>query len=278
MRGRKIRMPTCAFFLMQCRRILMYIDLEISKPQKNTRSGPPVTETQTQSKRRSPENVRSSGPRKGSQNKLPVTDFRDETAPRRWNDYRAPRSPSPRGFRGRNGGRDRNNNSPLPPGRRDRWERRRSRSPQARDRRFRSPSPQPRSAYESDADLPVPRRSPKDVPDVQILVLDNVDRLVRLSFFSLCSISLSLFLLRQHRNFVFYVEDVFRRRGFRVADLTLGPRIPLAAAVYRQVSEGVQAIVKLSRSDQVLGKVTLQLVDRSGGMNNLRLNGELGTP
>lgn len=47
-----------------------------------------------------------------------------------------------------------------------------------RDRRYRSPSPRPRGVYEGEADLPVPRRSPRDVPEVQVLVLEEVDRYV----------------------------------------------------------------------------------------------------
>ena len=125
-------------------------------------------------KRRSPELVRGVNGRKGGnrtaeQNRPPGNDFRDGAPSRRRDEYWTLRSPSPRAFRG--------NRSP-PPGRYDRRERRRSRSPPARGRRFRSPSPRPRSAYESDADLPVPRRSPWEVPDVQVLVLEDVDRLV----------------------------------------------------------------------------------------------------
>lgn len=56
--------------------------------------------------------------------------------------------------------------------------------------------------------------------------------------------------------------------------LTLGPRIPLSAAVQRQVNEGVRAIVKLSRSNQFSGKVSLQLIDRTGGPGNIRFSGE----
>ena len=73
---------------------------------------------------------------------------------------------------------------------------------------------------------------------------------------------------------MFHVENLFRSRGFRVADLTLGPRIPLGPAVYRQVNEGVRAIVKLSRPSQFMGRVSLQLIDRTGGPGNVRLNGK----
>ena len=161
-------------------------DLEISKPQKNTRPAPPSTDTPrgSQGKRpKSPEYVRSGPGGRNSrgqgdryemeQNRVPFSDFRDEHPLRRRDDYRPFRSPSPRGFRGR----DRDRSPPERYGRRDR---RRSRSPPYfKDRRYRSPSPRPRNSYyESDADLPVARRAPWEVPDVQVLVLEDIDRLV----------------------------------------------------------------------------------------------------
>ncbi|THC96786.1 hypothetical protein EYZ11_003751 [Aspergillus tanneri] len=72
-----------------------------------------------------------------------------------------------------------------------------------------------------------------DVPEVQILVLEEVDR-----------------------NFIFQVENAFRNRGLRVDILVLGPRIPLNAAVQRQIAEGVLAVV----------------FDRGGGPDNIRFN------
>ncbi|OOF96641.1 hypothetical protein ASPCADRAFT_206825 [Aspergillus carbonarius ITEM 5010] len=240
------------------------VHLEISKPQRSTRPGaaPAEASRAPPSRRsRSPEFSRS-GP-SGSRNarapadrydrsyesgRVPFSDFRDEPAHRRRDDYRPPpppRSPSPRAFRARDGYRSRDRT----PERYDRRERRRSRSPYARDRRYRSPSPRNRGVYEGDADLPVPRRAPRDVPEVQILVLEEVDR-----------------------NFIFHVENAFRNRGLRVDVLVLGPRIPLNAAVQRQVQEGVLAVVRLSRPSQFSRKIPLQLFDRSGGPDNFRSN------
>jgi hypothetical protein len=89
------------------------------------------------------------------------------------------------------------------------------------------------------------------VPDVQILVLEELDR-----------------------NFVYHVESSFRNRGLRVDVLALGPRIPLDAAVKRQVSEGVLAVVRLSRPSQFSRKLPLQVFDRSAGKDNVRSSGE----
>lgn len=103
--------------------------------------------------------------------------------------------------------------------------------------------------YEGEADLPVPRRSPRDVPEVQILVLEEVDR-----------------------NFILHVENAFRNRGLRVDVLVLGPRIPLGAAVHRQYIEGVLAVVRLSRPNQFSRKIPLQIFDRSAGPANVRFS------
>jgi hypothetical protein len=82
-------------------------------------------------------------------------------------------------------------------------------------------------------------------------------------------------LLNQDRsNFVYHVESSFRNRGLRVDVLALGPRIPLDAAVKRQVSEGVLAVVRLSRPSQFSRKLPLQVFDRSAGKDNVRSSGE----
>ncbi|KAJ5888518.1 hypothetical protein N7495_008559 [Penicillium taxi] len=247
------------------------VHLEISKPQRSTKPGPTETARAPPSRRsRSPEFSRSSGPsrapartsgdrfdRSYEPSRLPFSDYRDEPSHRRRDDYRpprSPRSPSPRPFRGRDGYRSRDRT----PDRFERRERRRSRSrsrsrsPYSRDRRYRSHSPRPRGIYEGEADLPVPRRSPRDVPEVQVLVLEEIDR-----------------------NFILHVENAFRNRGLRVDVLVLGPRIPLGAAVHRQFVEGVLAVVRLSRSNQFSRKIPLQIFDRSAGSGNIHFSGTL---
>ncbi|KAJ5891085.1 uncharacterized protein N7473_007313 [Penicillium subrubescens] len=239
------------------------IHLEISKPQRSTarpgaaeasRAPPPRRSRSPEFSRTAPARSAARAPgdrydRPHESSRLPFSDFRDEPSHRRRDDYRPPRSPSPRPFRARDGYRSRDRT----PERFDRRERRRSRSPRsprspyARDRRYRSPSPRPRGNYEGEADLPVPRRAPRDVPEVQVLVLEEIDR-----------------------NFILHVENAFRNRGLRVDVLVLGPRIPLGAAVHRQYVEGVLAVVRLSRPNQFSRKIPLQMFDRSAGPENVR--------
>lgn len=49
----------------------------------------------------------------------------------------------------------------------------------------------------------------------------------------------------------------------------------LTAVIRRQIIEGVQAIVKLSRSNQYSGKIPLQVFNRTGGIDNVKFNGEV---
>ncbi|SLM41203.1 RNA recognition motif domain [Lasallia pustulata] len=228
--------------------------LEISKPQKNSRNAAATAAGDSlragySRRSRSPDYGRVPPPRGSAQRMggdrvdrgVPFSDFRDE--PRRRDDYRPVRSPSPRGYRGRDeyrGGRDRSLDRYVG-GRRSR-----SRSPYNRGGRYRSRSPPRGRDIDDDAALPMPRRDPRDVPDVQLILVDDLDR-----------------------NFVAYIEKSFRDRGLR-CDFLLLPRVPLAAVVRRQILEGVRAVVKMGRNAQATGKIPLQVFDRSGGENNVR--------
>ena len=74
------------------------------------------------------------------------------------------------------------------------------------------------------------------------------------------------------------MESSFRNRGLRVDILILGPRIPLDSAVQCQVIEGVLAVVRLSRSNQLQRKIPLQLFDLSYGLVNVNPIGEYASP
>ncbi|CRG85248.1 putative RNA-binding protein C3H8,09c [Talaromyces islandicus] len=239
------------------------IHLEISKPQKNTRAGPsqPDSARVPASRRsRSPEfsragnaNSRAARNQGGDRHernydgkRVPFSDFRDDHgSSRRRDDYRPPpRSPSPRPFRGREGGyrsRDRT------PDRFDRRDRRRSRSPYGRERRFRSPSPRNRPGYDEN-DPAYLRRAPRDLPDLQIMAFDDVDK-----------------------KFVYHVESSFSSRGFRV-DVLVEPPAYMDGAIQRQVNEGIPFIVKLSRGQQYSGKVTLLMLNFNSGASKPRPN------
>ncbi|KAI9843081.1 MAG: hypothetical protein M1837_006626 [Sclerophora amabilis] len=237
--------------------------LEISKPQKNTRNAAgdaagsrpgPIRRSRSPDYSRggvSPMNgsrARFGGDRndRGYERSGGLArdrgDLRDGKRVR--DDYRPQRDGSPYSPRERDsyrGGRDRD----------DRYDgnRRRSRSPPyGHGGGYRGRSPR-NHEHEEDSELSLPRRSPKDVPDVEFIQMDDLDR-----------------------NFVSFVERAFRDRGIQTHVMFLGPRVSLAAAIRRHILEGVQAVVRLSRRSQSSAKVPLQVFDRRGGADNVRFD------
>ncbi|KAH0171775.1 hypothetical protein KCU82_g4271, partial [Aureobasidium melanogenum] len=224
------------------------IHLEVSKPQKNRNPDPRAPR-----RSRSPDTGRA-----GSSSVIPDRYLpgdrraerdrdRDRNRDRRSRDYRPGRSPSPRSprsprsYRGRDRSRDRY----------DARYRSRSRTPPygSRGGRFRSPSPPRLSRRNSDDDLPLPRRAPRDVPDVQIIVLDDLDR-----------------------NFIAWLEHSFTLQGIRVDVLLLSPRLSEAAVVRRQILKGVLAVSRITRINQQTAKIPLQIFDRRAGIENVRFD------
>jgi nuclear polyadenylated RNA-binding protein 3 len=233
------------------------VDLEISKPQKNTRNAQAAGQGR---RSRSPEYARGGGADRGGRGRNSAVDRYDGRAAPTYrsdeygrpirvrDDYRPVRSPTPpRGnFRGRDEYFPRSRDSY------DSRDRRRSRSPYGHrdDGRYRerSLSPRGREAVE-DADLQIPRRDPRDVPDVQILLMEQLDR-----------------------DFVSWVEGEMRGRGIKVEVMFLNPRLPLQAVIRRQILEGVHAVSKLDMRCQQSAKIPLQVFDRQGGANNVRFD------
>ncbi|EXJ85185.1 hypothetical protein A1O3_05860 [Capronia epimyces CBS 606.96] len=206
------------------------IHLEISKPQKNTRNA------QGNKRRRSRSPDRGAARQNDRHGRSNFNGFREER--NRRDDYRPARSPSPRNFRPRDDYR--------------------AKAPSPRfgiDGRQRSPysstfPPQPPTAYDEEATLPLPRRDPREVPDVQLLILEP-------------SVA---------QSFINWIEQGFRAKGLRASTIWLSPRLPLGAVVKRQIIEGVQAVVKLSQTNQYNSKIPLQVFDRSIGASNVNFN------
>lgn len=137
--------------------------------------------------------------------------------------------------------------SPSPPPRGYRDERYRDRSPPyVRGGRYdRVPSP-----TDSDDGLPLPKRAPQNVPDVQIISNENLNR-----------------------DFINWIEKAFQGRGLTVDVLYLSPRLDFDAVVRRQLVEGVLAVCRLSRANQDTGLINLRLFDRTGaGANNIKFD------
>jgi hypothetical protein len=154
----------------QHRLVLTTVDLEISKPQRNTKKAEPPANNGVRRRSRSPDyNRGGTGPSRDARYNGPQSSMSPRDRDRRFrdrDDYRPLRSPSPRapprGMRSRDRSRDRY----------DGRYRSRSRTP---PRRYRSPSPR----RDPDDDLALPRRAPHEVPDIQVLVLNEaIPRLV----------------------------------------------------------------------------------------------------
>lgn len=137
--------------------------------------------------------------------------------------------------------------SPSPPRYRerydDRYRRSRSRSPAYGRDRYRGASPR----REPEDDLPLPRRLSRDVPDVQLIALEQLDR-----------------------DFMTWVEKAFAERGLRVDVLFLSPRLSEESVVRRQIVEGVLAVSKLRRHNQDMSKIGLTIFKRSRGTRDVQ--------
>ena len=213
------------------------IHLEVSKPQKNTRGSGAGSGGKQNVRRRS-----RSPDRRGSADRFggrpPLSDFRDDIGRRREDSIR---SSSPRPYRSRDDFRP-----PIQSPRDFMQANGRPHSPA-----FAAFPPQPfQQPYDEDAALPLPRRNPNDVPDVQVLILDN----------------------NVAQTFINWVENGFRSKGLRVATIWLSQRLPLQVVVKRQILEGVQAVVKLIQHNQFTTKIPLQVFDRSAGVSNVNFN------
>ncbi|KAA8899246.1 hypothetical protein FN846DRAFT_909679 [Sphaerosporella brunnea] len=206
--------------------------LEISKPQRNTRPAP-IDSARTR-RSRSPDYSRGGvSPRRGGPPSSAGGGRREVDR------YRGPPASDrdSRDRRDRDEYASRRRSSPPPrarddyrPGRRSRS---RSRSPPARYR------PRSRSRTPDFDDVPLPKRSADQVPEVQILVSDELDR-----------------------NFIWWVENAFRSKNLKCDMLFLNPRLQLSAVVKRQVMEGVNAVVFLNRQMQLASTISIQIFDR----------------
>ncbi|KAI1608639.1 hypothetical protein EDD36DRAFT_447435 [Exophiala viscosa] len=207
------------------------VHLEISKPQKNTKN-----QGQGNKRRRSRSPERGGQRQNDRQGRSSYSEYRDDR--HRRDDYRPARSPSPRGYRSRDDYRPSVQSPRFGPGGRPA-------SPYGAN--FPPPIP---AGYDEESTLPLPRRDPREVPDVQLLILEP-------------SVA---------QSFINWIEQGFRSKGLRASTIWLSPRLPLNGVVKRQIIEGVQAVVKLSQAAQYNSKIPLQVFDRSSGASNVNFN------
>ncbi|EGX96657.1 arginine/serine-rich splicing factor, putative [Cordyceps militaris CM01] len=130
----------------------------------------------------------------------------------------------------------------------------RSRSPgygRSDKSRYRKRSNSPyggRSRYQ-DKQIDLPRRYGAEVPDVQIITPQEVNR-----------------------EFTKWVEHIFNTKGLRTEVMILHSQFPKDQVIQRQAAEGVHAVVELDMRAQDSGMIPVQVFDRSGGSNNVRFD------
>lgn len=247
--------------------MLTILDLEISKLPQNTKGreresgqGGRESDRARDGKDRSPERAKNRGGRDRDGDRY---DGRGQDNSRRSRDDHYASSPNGHGMSPRHG-HGRNDSYGHGRGSHDDYSRRsrdRSRSPSrhgshgnGRDYRSRrSPSPYSRgrnSSGRGNADA-LKTRYGSDVPDVQLLVAQGLDR-----------------------EFLKWVQAPFQERGLATDVILLTPHIPPRDAIIQvHVLEGVTAVVDLDARTQASGKIPVQVFNRLGGVSNVRFDG-----
>ncbi|CAG8520070.1 13775_t:CDS:2 [Acaulospora morrowiae] len=122
----------------------------------------------------------------------------------------------------------------IPP--RDYVEKRQSRDP------YRS-----QSHDEPDDEFPLPRRQGGDVPECQIIVLEEVER-----------------------NFLWQVEGSFREASISVHTLHLSRKLQIQSVIRQMIMEGVHAVIFMERHLALNGLVNMQIFDQSRTGDNVK--------
>ncbi|KAJ3304268.1 hypothetical protein HDU76_005229 [Blyttiomyces sp. JEL0837] len=87
----------------------------------------------------------------------------------------------------------------------------------------------------------LPRRYPPNVPDCQVIVLDDVDR-----------------------TFISHVESVMRNSGIPVETLFLSRKMSLKVVVHQMIMEGVKAIIFVEHQHVRMGTVSMHVFSNAG--------------
>ena len=115
-----------------------------------------------------------------------------------------------------------------------------------------------------------PQRPYNNLPDVQIIVLEDLDR-----FVSPQPVEFSIKLIVSScRAFVSYIEKAFRDRGLK-CDVTVSSVQMAHSVLERLIRDGIGSVVRLSRASAVTARIPLQVFDHSLAPANVRYEGEL---
>ncbi|KAI9209572.1 uncharacterized protein BJ171DRAFT_484450 [Polychytrium aggregatum] len=95
------------------------------------------------------------------------------------------------------------------------------------------------------SEFPLPRRYGPDVPDCQVIVLDEIDR-----------------------NFIWQLEGLIKNARFKVDTLFLSPKLPLRGVIYQMKAEGVRSVILLERQHERNGLFSMQLFHDNGSFTS----------
>nr|CAG8454230.1 15000_t:CDS:2 [Entrophospora candida] len=96
-------------------------------------------------------------------------------------------------------------------------------------------------------EFPLPRRQGNQVPECQIIALEEVDR-----------------------SYLWQVENAFREANISVHTLHLSRKLQIQAVVRQMIVEGVHAVVFLERALVINGKVNMQIFERQRSQDNVK--------
>ncbi|CAG8478201.1 6835_t:CDS:2, partial [Racocetra fulgida] len=125
---------------------------------------------------------------------------------------------------------------------------------QSRDHPYRS-----QSHDEPDDEFPLPRRQGNDVPECQIIVLEEKKLQLK------CTIP-----FLQNSNFLWQVESSFREANITVHTLHLSRKLHIQAVIRQMIVEGVHAVVFMERHNAINGRVNMQIFDQSRVRDNVK--------
>lgn len=229
----------------------MSSDLEVSKPQKPHNQARNSVSTSNERNNQNDRNRQGRNNDRQDRDRTSRDDYGRNNQRQNRDDYRPRRSLTPP----RQNDRNRDSYGSARGGRDPYGRDRRERSPPPYDHRGhdnyreRDISPSRQGSYGSDADLQIPHRDPRTVPDLQLIVVEQLNR-----------------------DFVSWCENEIRSRGIKTETMFLSPRLSLDAVMQRQIVEGVVAVSQLDLRSQNTSKIDLRVFNRSAGINNVRFD------
>ncbi|CAJ0753430.1 18972_t:CDS:2 [Entrophospora sp. SA101] len=105
----------------------------------------------------------------------------------------------------------------------------------------------PQSQDRTNDEFPLPRRQGNEVPECQIIALEEIDR-----------------------NYLWQVEHAFKEANITVHTLHLSRKLQIQAVVRQMIVEGVRAVIFLERNLAINGRVNMQIFEHQRSQDNVK--------